>query len=152
MKAFVFRLESVLSVRAIAEKKAQETYAHALQAVMRAARELADAQADLERLQKTLGLARSGGGSTNDQIISLNAIGYQKQLCERDAERLRLSEEEAQKRLQELLEAKRAHEALLRLRSRQHAQYVQEEMRREQVAVDDLVSARYAARRREVAA
>lgn len=47
MKAFQFRLDSVLTLRASKENEAKENYARALSAVARAERELADARAEL---------------------------------------------------------------------------------------------------------
>jgi flagellar export protein FliJ len=151
MKAFRFRLDSVLTLRASAENKAQENHARALHAVARAERDLSDARAELERLHEGLESSRARRFRRNDQIIALNAIGYQQSICERNAERLEHLKKEAQARLQDLLTAKREHEVLLRLRSKQATAHLREVERREQLAVDDLVMARFAANSREVA-
>jgi flagellar export protein FliJ len=152
MKAFTFRLETVLSLRAGEEKIAQENYARALQHVSRAEQELADAQADLERLHMALESNRGGRFTKNDQLISLNAIKYQQSICERDAERLEHAKQEAEHRLADLIDAKRAHEILLRLKSKQQSAHAREADCREQTAIDDMVTARHGAGQREVAA
>src|SRR5262249_50438699 len=123
MKPFLFRLESVLTLRAAKENQAQESYARAMEAVRRAQRELDDARGELERLHEALEKARGGRSSLNDQIIVLNAISYQQAVCDRKAERLGLLQKEAQMHLQDLLAAKRAHEVLLRLRAKQQARH-----------------------------
>ena len=152
MKAFRFRLDSVLTLRAAKENEAKERYALALSAVARAERELANAQTDLERLHEGLESSRTRRFRRNDQIISLNAISYQRSICERNAERLAHSRQEARSRLQDFLTAKRAHEALLRLRAKQQAEHLHEAERREQLAVDDFVMARFVAKTSEVPA
>ncbi len=152
MKAFRFRLHPVLTLRASEENKAQENYARALEAVARAERDLSDARMELERLHEGLESSRARLFRRNDQIIALNAISYQQSICERDAERLAHLKKEAQARLQDLLMAKREHEVLLRLRSKQQTQHLREAERQEQLVVDDLVMARFAAKGREVAA
>jgi flagellar export protein FliJ len=152
MKPFRFRLESVLTLRAAKESEAQENHARALHAVARAERDLSDAQAELERLHEGLESSRARHFRRNDQIIALNAITYQQTICAHNAERLEHLKKEAQARLQDLLIAKREYEVLLRLRSKQATAHRREAERREQVAVDDLVMARFASDRGEVAA
>ena len=144
MKRFLFRLEPVLGLRAAKENEAQEKYGRASQAVQRAEEDLAEAQTELDRLQEVLNTSRHGRFSKNDQIISLNAIGYQQAICQRAADRLGILKKEAAARLQDLLDARRAHEVLQRLRAKQQAQHQRETERREQVAVDDAVMARFA--------
>jgi flagellar export protein FliJ len=144
MKPFHFRLESVLALRAAKENEEQEIYARALQAVRQAERELADARMELERLHEALESARGGRSRRNDQLIVLNAIGYQRSVCDRKSERLEFVRAEASARLQDLLAAKRAHEILRRLKTKAHARYQREEERQEQNAVDDAVMAKFA--------
>jgi flagellar export protein FliJ len=144
MKPFQFRLESVLALRAAKENQEQETYARALQAVRQAERELAEARAELERLHETLESARGGRSWRNDQLIVLNAIGYQRSICDRKSERLQFFQGEAKARLQDLLAAKRAHEVLRRLKAKAKARHQIEEGRQEQNAVDDVVVAKFA--------
>ena len=152
MKTFAFRLESVLTLRAGAEKIAQLNYAKALMTVSRAEQELADAESDLERLHAALETKREGRFTQNDQLISLNAIKYQKSICERDAERLKHAKQEAEHRRLELVEARRKHEGLLRLKSNQQDDHAREADKHEQLEVDDLVTARHSVKTREVAA
>lgn len=152
MRPFRFRLDPVLTLRASKESEAQENHARALQAVARAERDLSSARAELERLHEGLESSRARRSRRNDQIIALNAISYQQSICERNAERLAHLKKEAQARLQDLLTAKREHEVLLRLRVKQASGHRREAERREQVTVDDLVMARFAANGREAAA
>jgi flagellar FliJ protein len=143
MKRFLFRLEPVLGLRAAKESEAQASYGRALEAMRRAEEDLTDARMELERLEEALNASRRGRFTKNDQIIALNAIGYQQSICQRKADRLAHFQKEAQARLQDLLAAKRAREVLERLRAKQQAQYQRETERREQVAVDDAVMARF---------
>lgn len=152
MKPFLFRLDSVLMLRASKAKEAQEQYAQAAAAVLRAERDLSDARAELERLHEVLGSSRGGRFTKNDQIISLNAIGYQQSVCDRKAERLAHAQTEAKARLQDLVTARRAREVLERLRARQQAKHRLEVERQEQIAVDDIVMAQFARKASEVAA
>jgi len=152
MRAFLFRLESVLTLRAAKENTTRESHARALQVVARAEWDLAEAQTELERLHKALQSSRIGRFRRNDQIISLNAISYQRAICERQAERLAYLREQAKARLRELLAAKRAHEVLQRLRIKQETEHRRAAERHEQLMVDDLMMARFGARRSEVPA
>jgi len=152
MKTFRFRLESLLTLRASKADQAQQAYAQAQLAVARAERELSNARAELERLHELLESARVGRSKKNDQIIALNAIAYQQSVCERQAERLTHLQLEAQERLNHLLAAKRAHEVLLRLRSRHLTKHRKEAERNEHKLVDDLVISRFAARTSETTA
>jgi flagellar export protein FliJ len=152
MKAFLFRLEPVLALRVAKENEAQEKYAHALKAVAQAEGDLYEARAELERLHEVLDSSRAGRFRRNDQIISLNAMSYQRSICERKAERLAHLQDEAKTRLQDLLAARRAHEVLRRLRAKRQAQHLRETERREQLVVDDLVMARFAGANGEVLA
>ena len=149
---FLFRLESVLILRATREKEAQENHARAAAVVARAERVLNDARAELGRLHDVLGSSRGGRSSKNDQIIALNAITYQQSICDRQSERLDHAQAEANARLQELLTAKRAREILERLRAKQKAKHRLEVERQDQIAVDDIVMAQFARRASEVAA
>ncbi|HEY2801365.1 MAG TPA: hypothetical protein VGI85_12275 [Chthoniobacterales bacterium] len=149
---FLFRLESVLILRATREKEAQENYARTAAALARAERDLSDARAELERLHEVLESSRGGRSSKNDQIIALNAIGYQQSVCDRKAERFAHAQTESQARLQDLVTAKRAREILERLRAKQQAKHRLEVERQEQIAVDDIVMAKFARKASEVTA
>lgn len=152
MKRFIFRLESVLELRAAKEREAQEEYVRASNAVSRALRDLFDAQAELHRLHEILAATRGQRCTKNDQLISLNAISYQQGICERKTERLEHFQKAAAVCLQALLAANRAHEVLLRLRSKQQAKHQSEAEKQERNAVDDSVMARFARKKSEAAA
>ena len=115
-------------------------------------RDLTDAQAELERLHEGLESSRAQRFRRNDQIISLNAIGYQQSICERNAERLAHLQEEARRGCRISSRRSAPTKFCSGLRSRQQTQYLREAERREQLMVDDLVMARFAAKMSEVAA
>jgi flagellar export protein FliJ len=143
MKSFVFRLESVLTLRIRDEERAREAVALAMKAHAEIALALNDARTQLDDCHAALTQCRCSATNRNEQILLLNAIQQQQSHCERLAARLAAAEREAHLRREELLIARRRREALAQLQEKQLRAHRAEEARIEQIEVTDLINARH---------
>jgi len=146
MKAFKFKLESVLNLRERAMSEARQAHAAAGRLLEIALAELSDAEADHKRLAEQLGGLQRSSFRPADRERLWNALNYQKALCvELEAKAGRARAELEQKR-QALLAARRDHEALLRLQEKQRTEHAQAAELAERAMIDDIVNARHAAK------
>src|SRR5438094_10190363 len=107
MSPFKFSLESVLKVREKAEAAAQENHAAAVRQAGRVEAELREAQAELEELSAKLERMQRQSFRPGDRALFWNAMAYQKDFCQRLAEKLERAHEEAQASHTALLAARR---------------------------------------------
>lgn len=152
MKQFVFRLESVLALRAREEDQASEIFSKAARAQTQATLALEQARTGLDECYAALVTGRTGATSRTEQILLLNALQHQQSECEHLAVRLAVADREATVRRGEFLAARRNREALTRLRERQLREYRIEAERREENEISDLITARHVRALQEVAA
>ena len=144
MKPFVFRLDSILKMRAREEAQAQEFFDQAIHARFRAELELNEARAELERHEEAIAAKRSGRTSGGDQVVFLNAAQLQRECCGRLAVRLETARKEMEGRRQFFHTARRKHQAVQRLRERHQHAHAAAEQRREENAISDLIMSRHA--------
>lgn len=152
MKTFLYRLESVLNLRARAEEQAREIYARALHARAGCEAALREARGTLEAYHAALHSAREGVSDRQSQLIFLNALQHQQAQCNRMAEQLTAAEREVAARREAMLVARREREVLSRLKLRQQSAHSAEAARAEESMIGDLISARHAMSLQEVAA
>lgn len=146
MSPFVFSLESILELRARAQKKAEEAHAGGLRSLERAETEFGRAQTDLEDLSAKLAGVQRRSFRPADRAFFWNALNYQKDFCARLSEKLERAREDAEMKRVELLEAQRAQEALLKLKEKERQEHTQLAEREDRAMVDDFVNARHALR------
>ena len=149
MKPFLFRLDSILKLRAREEAQAQELFDQSMNARFRAEHELNEARAELDRCEQAITEKRASRASGNDHVIFLNAAQLQRENCERLAVRFETARKEMEKHRQLFQTARRRHEAMLRLRERNQRTHAAAEQRREENAISDLIMSRYALRNDE---
>lgn len=152
MKAFTFRLEAVLNLRAREEEKAQDAYAQSLHARARIENEIREARATFDGYSAALRTAREGVSSGQHQMIFLNALQRQHTHCDRLAADLVPAEREVAKRREAMLDARRRREALTRLKEKQQSAHRAEAARVEESTIGDLITARHALGMMEAAA
>jgi len=149
MKPFVFKLSSVLALRAREEEAAKQDYLHAVSAHSQLQSAHVEALAELENYQHALAAKREGNSSRNDQVLFLNALQYQREYCTRLGERLAAAERELEAKRDALMVAKRRHEALTRLERRHRMRHEAAAAREAEASVADLITARVALRTAE---
>ncbi len=144
MKPFVFRLESILQLRAREEARAQEVFEQAMQLVSRAELDLNTAREELARMEKEICEQRGGRATGNDYVVFLNAARIRRELCDKLALRLEAVRKEMEKQRALFQAARSRHEAMLKLRERHRIAHAAIEQRREENAISDLIMSRHA--------
>lgn len=147
MKAFKFSLETVLNLRSREEDVAKDSYAEAVAFYNRTLLSLEAGLGDLEILQDTLASKRQGTSSKDDQLIYLQAIRQQRSFCDTLTQRLVRADQLQKVRFNVWMEARQKTQMLDKLKSRHKEHHNFEVMRREEKAVDDLISTRWVASR-----
>lgn len=144
MKPFVFRLDSILQLRAREQARALEIFEHARQAHHRAGLDLDDARQDLDRIGQAIAGRRAAGATGNDHVVLLNAAKVWRECCERLAAILETARREMEKQGKLLQVARGKHEAMQKLRDRHRRAHDAAEQRREENAIGDLIMSRHA--------
>lgn len=144
MKRFVFRLDSILKMRAREEDAAREILERFLGAQRRAERDLEAGNLQLERCEQALGSQRAGKSSVYEHLIHLHAAGLQREHCGRLATLLAsaVKETEAQRRVFQT--ARRKHQAVLRIQERHARAHAAALQRHEENEVSDFINSRHA--------
>lgn len=146
MKPFRFRLQSVFDLRGRALDEAKQAYALAVQAVEAALRELQDAAAELDRLERRIAESRTRTFLAHEHDTQWSGLRVQSAECDRLAGCLRQARYDAELRRQEMIEARMAHETLVGLRTRQQQDHAAASRRREDAELDELATAAFARR------
>ncbi len=144
MKPFVFRLESILQLRAREEARAQEAFEQAMRLVSQAELDLRTAREELGRMEKEICEQRGGRATGNDYVVFLNAARVRRELCEKLALRVDVVRKEMEKQRALFQAARRRHEAMIKLRERHRLAHAAIEQRREENAISDLIMSRHA--------
>ena len=144
MKPFVFRLDSILQLRAREETRAREIFEQAMHARDRAGLEFTGARQELGRIEMAISAQREGSATGNDHVVFLNAARMQRECCDRLALSLDAARREMETQRGLFQAARRRHEAMIRLRDRQRRVHAAEEQRREENAISDLIMSRHA--------
>ena len=143
MKPFLFRLESVLTLRTREEERARDTCAVAMKAQATAAMELRAGNGELDACHAALTSRRSGTTNRTEQILLLSALQSQQSNCERLIARCNAADREVAARRDDLLSARRKREALSNLRERQRSAHHLDQERHDEAAIADIISARH---------
>lgn len=150
-KPFVFKLQSVLDLRARVEEQARGRYAEALRLEARAQGELIAAQNALENFNQQLAARRGTGFRASDHQLFWSAIHQQKEICVRREKALSEALTEAAQKRSELLQARKEREMLSRLKNNQQAAHAQAAISAEAALVDDFIVSRHGFKLREEA-
>jgi flagellar protein FliJ len=143
MKSFSFNLEAVLLVRTREQQTAAEAWALALQAKAHAEENLVNAREEMERQQNALCHLRGDRFQPGDQAMYLNAMAFQKNICDRMVREARKAEGIVRRRQADLLEAKMKRDVLTHLKEKKMNEYRSELRAHEEAAIDELVVARH---------
>lgn len=150
MKPFVFRLESVLTLRIREEERAQHVFGKAVQLRNQAALALEESRAALDACYTVIARGRSGATTRTEQILLLNSLQQQQAHSELLVRRLAAADREVAARREEFLAARRRREALTRLRERQQTEHRLAAERAQEAQIADLITARHVLHLQEV--
>lgn len=152
MKPFVFRLESVLTLRTREEERAQQVFGKAVQLRNHAALALEESRTALDVCYSAIATGRTGSTNRTEQILLLNALQQQQAHCELLASRLAAADRDVAARRGDFLTARRKREALTKLRERQRLEHRIAQDRAIDAEIADLITARHIHNLQEVAA
>jgi flagellar export protein FliJ len=149
MKAFKFKLETVLTLREKAENEARQHHAAAGRRLEAVIAELNEAEEEQKRLTEQLeGMQRSSFRPAEREIF-WNALNYQKEMCARLAVKVENARKDVEQKLQVLLDARQEHEAMMKIQEKDLQEYNREAERQERAMIDDIVTARHSSTQRQ---
>jgi flagellar export protein FliJ len=119
---------------------------HAEQNRALAARRLEEGEAERTACENALMRAREGHSSGPDQMVFLQALSFHQDNCQRLALALQSAAGEAAARRDVWLQARRKHEALVRLRDRQRVAHLSAAAKHEEAEIADLIGSRHVLR------
>ena len=143
MKRFVFRLDSILKMRAREEDAARDRLERCLIVQRRAERDLEEANLQLEQSEQALGDRCGGKASIHDHLIFLNAVRLQREHCMGIVTRIAAASRETEAHRQIFQTARRKHQAVVRLQERHSRAHAADERRREENEISDFIISRH---------
>ena len=143
MKAFRFRLESLLHLRGLTRESSLKDYAHAIDNRQKEENRVEELADRLSQIEKRVASLRDEGISGHDQAIFLASIEHAKIALgkQREIARLALAEEELKR--ESYLESDKKEKIMLRLKERRKKDHLMEQMSKEEQALEDVIGARH---------
>jgi len=144
MKKFQFKLESVLKLRERAETEAQQSHAAAGRRLEALLTELAQAESEFKQLAAQLQNVQQSSFRPAERDILWNGVKYQQDLCARLTQKVDFARKDLEEKLQHLLDARRDHEAMVKLLEKEQQEHNRLAELEERAMIDDIVNARHA--------
>ena len=144
MKAFRFRLESLLHLRSLTREKCLKEYAHAINEHRRAEDRSEELAARLNQIEDRVASLRDKGISGHEQSIFLASIEHAKIALAKQREVVRLALAEEELKRASYLKSDMAEKTMLRLKERRKEDHLRDQMAKEERALEDVIGARYA--------
>ena len=143
MKAFRFRLESLLHLRSLTREKSLKEYAHAINERRLQEERRERISQRLAQIEDSVADRRKESISGHEQANFLASIEHDKDTLtnQREITSRALAEEEGRKAA--YLKADIAEKALLRLKERRKEEHLQVEEAKDERALEDVIGARY---------
>jgi len=144
MRPYKFPLEAVLKLRKMKEEKALDVYTASVNKCVEKRKQLVSAERRHNELTQMVVKGRSSSFSASMQG-AYNAALDLAQKSIHDAEKaVEKSESEKAGNLKQFLDLKRSAEVLVNLRSTQKSAFEQEQQRKEEIEMEDLIMSRRA--------
>ena len=145
MKTKTFRLQTVLDFRAAALDEAEGKLRQSLQELEKARTRVAEARLEADQVAGAMCQIQGAQGALSAGVHQRNRQAYRAQVARIDefqaAVDLRMQDVHASR--ERLVQAKKDHDILLRLREKWLQTTAQEEARREESLLNDLINARH---------
>ena len=143
MRAFTFRLETLLHLREMAKEKAVKEYAHSIAIREKTEKQLMNAVKELKDLNLIIGEKRRVGFSGFEQETFNQSVLKAKEhiidLNSKVSDRKNI--EEAKRKL--FLEADTNCKSLLKLKDKKKEEHLKIEIKKEETALEDVIGARF---------
>jgi len=143
MRAFEFRLETLLHLRELAKDKAIAEYGLAVSKREEAQKKLSEANDGLRELREEIGIRRSVGFSGNDQEVFNRSLVLAKERivdCNakvQEAGRIEIAKREL------YLQADSSYKSLLKLKEKKREEHIEYESKKEEMELEDIIGARF---------
>ena len=143
MRAFEFRLETLLHLRELAKDKAIGEYGLAVSKREEAQKKLSEANDGLRELREEIGIRRSVGFSGNDQEVFNRSLVLAKERivdCNakvQEAGRIEIAKREL------YLQADSSYKSLFKLKEKKREEHIEYESKKEERELEDIIGARF---------
>ena len=143
MKAFGFRLETLLHLRELAKDKAIGEYGLAVSKREEAEKTLSEANDGLRELREEIGIRRSVGFSGNDQeVFNRSLVLAKERIIDCNAKVEEAGRIEIAKR-DLYLQADSSYKSLFKLKDKKREEHIKYESKKEEMELEDIIGARF---------
>ena len=143
MRAFEFRLETLLHLRELAKDKAIAEYGLAVSKREEAENALREANDGLLDLRDEIGIRRSVGFSGNDQeVFNRSLVLAKERIVDCNAKVMDAGKIEIAKR-DLYLQADSSYKSLLKLKEKKREEHIEYESKKEEMELEDIIGARF---------
>ena len=143
MRAFEFRLETLLHLRELAKDKAIGEYGLAVSKREEAEKTLSEANDGLRELREEIGIRRSVGFSGNDQeVFNRSLVLAKERIIDCNAKVEEAGRIEIAKR-DLYLQADSSYKSLLKLKEKKREEHIEYESKKEEMELEDIIGARF---------
>ena len=143
MRAFEFRLETLLHLRELAKDKAIAEYGLAVSKREEAEKKLGEANDGLRELREEIGIRRSVGFSGNEQeVFNRSLVLAKERIVDCNAKVEEAGRIEIAKR-DLYLQADSNYKSLLKLKEKKREEHIEYESKKEERELEDIIGARF---------
>ena len=143
MKAFSFRLETLLHLREMAKDKAIAEYGLAIASREDAQKVLQERKRQMEDLREEIGRRRSTGFSGSEQNSYNRSIERAKEAIIDCNSKFEEAKKIAQAKRELYLSADSQFKSLLKLKEKQRDRHIEVETKKEEMQLEDIISSRF---------
>jgi|GEM_PF-4054649 len=143
MKKFKFTLEAVVVVRELALNRAESAYAQALQACRGQEAEHAAVRTNIAALQQQVERVRATDFCAADQQHFILAQTHAFEALAAQEQKLAQLQANVQTKLNAFIQAKKAYDALIRIKERKYQDYLKAHAKQEERELEDIFCNRY---------
>ena len=143
MKAFSFRLETLLHLREMAKDKAIAEYGLAIARREEAQKVLQERKRQMEDLREEIGRRRSTGFSGSEQNSYNRSIERAKEAIIDCNSKFEEAKKIAQAKRELYLSADSQFKSLLKLKEKQRDRHIEFETKKEEMQLEDIISSRF---------
>ena len=143
MKAFSFRLETLLHLREMAKDKAIAEYGLAIARREEAQKVLQERKRQMEDLREEIGRRRSTGFSGSEQNSYNHSIERSKEAIIDCNSNFEEAKKIAQAKRELYLNADSQFKSLLKLKEKQRDRHIEFETKKEEMQLEDIISSRF---------
>jgi len=143
MKAFSFRLETLLHLRELAKDRAVAEYGVAISKNEQAERALEERKREMEELRQEIGRRRNIGFSGSEQDGYNRSLERVKEAIVDSNSKLEESKKIVNAKRELYLNADSEFKSMLKLKEKRREQHIEAETKKEEMQLEDIISSRF---------